>query len=258
MKITYQQALSIILPLLVISAGMNIYFALKGENDMPAASPNLLRERVEKATAAKAISVADKVQGMLNQSRLARYEKDYAAFFAKYPMGEEKKNLIYSALANESQALLDSALKRQAEGKDINSDTIKSEREERIRQFEKTLREPLGDKVFEALVYYRVTAPQREMAGLIAEKMKESGCGPDADIVDRMARLFKDKRIMYANEQGMARAPALGKAMAGSLARNETAVMKDASDFLSQQQMDVLKQAWGELASNAAKQGADK
>jgi len=256
----YYTALSIILPLLAISIAINIYQAVKSENGTPVPSHGSLPVNdPDKADMDKLESpVTSNAQSMLTQIRVGQYEKIYEDFFAKYPIGDEKKSLIYSALANESDERLKEIRRMKETGKKLDQATSKAGIQERKRLFEEALRAPLGDEVFEALVYYRETGRQRELAGFLAEQMRKSRCAPDTETIDSMVRLFKDNCVIYANTRDRSQEPVFAGLMADSFSRKEQAVMKGAGEFLSQPQLDVLKKTWGELTDDAIRKEGNK
>ncbi|OAM89023.1 hypothetical protein AW736_15100 [Termitidicoccus mucosus] len=172
-------------------------------------------------------------------------------------MSEEKKNLICAALARDLETIRN-VMRQGGMNRNVDPAIRRANLDARRRQFESDLREPLGDEVFEALVYYRDTKPCRELAGSISEQMKESGCELDAEDVDKMVRLFKDNGVMLANEHIRSRAPGIAKASARMLSAKEEVIIKEAGDFLSPRQMDVLKQIWSGLTGNEGRQVANK
>jgi len=185
---------------------------------------------------------------VVSQIRRQNFEKEYAAFFAKYPVSKEQKDLI--ALANFN----DSVARSRSRAQTTNGFDVKIYREEkqaRERQFEETLRKPLGDELFEALVYYRDTKSQRYTVDTIAAEMKASGCALSTETYDKLVRIFKDKNASSFLLQSDSPSSDFVKLEARMLAEKEGAVMGEAATVLNPQQMDVLKQVWSKWTSPA-------
>lgn len=195
-------------------------------------------------------SIVEKVQP-------AGFEKEYAAFFKKYPMSEEKKELIRSAVIQYNNALGAIFRKARLERWDLGKLLDHVEKSDRAHRFEAELKEPLGSKVFEALVFYRDTGPERELACTIAAQMEAAGCGIDADKLEKFVRIFKNCGVMPAPASTKARNPATVEAEARRFAKAEEKVIKAAAKFLSSQQKRALKQIWSSMSDYSDNKGTD-
>jgi len=253
MKITHAIILSILTSLLTASIILNV-IQLAAAKDGMAAQSNAAENPAYVDMDSKAQESADagvgKKSRVFSQKRPPRFEDDYRAFFAKYPMSEEKKDLIGLALVKEMEATVNSVLQRKP-GENIDLKARRENVNAQRRQFEESLRKPLGDEAFEALVYYRDTMLQRMLADTIADQMNASGCALSTETHDKLVRIFKDNNVTYAPEQTRLRSPTIAKSTASRLAAKEGVVMREAANVLSQQQMEVLKQVWGKLTSSA-------
>jgi len=195
----------------------------------------------------------------ISQFRLQSFEKEYAEFFAKYPLSKEQKGLIARAIFDYRDyrvVVLDSSGNQAQKAANPDLKSYREMSEARARQFEETLRKPLGDEVFEALLFYRDTRSQRQLADLIGAQMKASGCELSPDTRDKLVRVFKDNRTPFLSTRSSMDARER-QDQARRFAEKEGAVMREAASILSARQMEVLQRAWEKLSAGGKKAGGE-
>ena len=177
-----------------------------------------------------------------NKSATLESKKElYKPFLKKYPLSDEQLQLIHEA-SLKRLFLLDDLMRQ---GK------YEENKEEPRRRFAEELRESLGDEALNALMYYQETMMQRKFANEIAGQIRLVGSPLSDENIDSLVDVLRKNLVVYVDEQRRSKSPKEAKYFLTTLTSPPTKnnVMREASEILTPEQMDVMKNYWESLVS---------
>ncbi|WP_145928860.1 hypothetical protein OH491_12375 [Termitidicoccus mucosus] len=178
---------------------------------------------------------------------IQRFERDYAAFFAKHSLSEGQQELIRIALDKNNDFTL--SLMRRGELGKGDMEVRMANVEEGARLLAEALRGSIGDETFEAFVYYQKTLSQRRLANEIAGQIAVTGSELSADQVDLLVDVLKKNGVRYDEEWYRLRIPYASKNILRSLTSAESNVMREAGAIINPNQAEAMRFYWDGLVS---------
>lgn len=177
--------------------------------------------------------------------RVRMFEKEYAPFFEKHPMAPEKKTLIRDAVIKYKNALRNRM--NAMSGPDVAG--IMTGLDDRKRQFEVDLKGVLDHKIFEALVFYRDTANQREFVNEVAMQMQNADCGLSDNAAAELVRILKQNHVSPVSALIRAKDPKINRMNARDFLRKKEIILIKTAKVLDGKQQSVLSQIWDSIAN---------
>jgi len=183
---------------------------------------------------------------------------NYADFFQKHPMDDDKKNIIYIALIRQKISWNNfiiqylSYRKQNKESPSLDRQSMSEETQKLEQQLVMDLKPSFEADIVEALLYYTHTLPQRDFAHMIAERMSAANRELTPGQIDQLVDIFRRHYVARIKLSDAAQFPLSIKSQASAFARNERVIMMEAARILNQKQMDVLRQIWASVSNQSA------